>query len=395
MAEDVLYIGTLVNDAVRQEYDLAYFSRAANNKKRGVIESLQACDAEVSVVSPMFVHNNSFRYHGGRTMTDEDLGVSLHVPPTMDIYGLNYVFLAVATSVVTLTLLYRDSYDAIIFYNFQLETATPALLGSLLFSVPTVLEYEDGLFLHDNAVIRWASKLLRPICGPFVRGAACVNRPLADLAPTENTTVIRGFPSIGMPDELPDPTFERDETVVMFAGRFDEVRGVHTFLDIVPQVSPEYEDVVFWVSGYGPDRERERVESHIEALADDRLTYFGTLPWVEYKDRIVSADIVVNCQDPTAAISEYTFPSKLLDFMAAGALVVSTDMSDLEREFGDKIVVDGHTERELVETLTRTIETEESEALVRRRDRVVRWIERECPRSRVGAKVLALVRASE
>jgi len=391
VTETILYIGSVMSSEVQQEYDLAYYSRAADNKKRGIIASLQACDAEVTIVSPVFINNNTFQYHGGRKFDNNELGVTNHIPATVDIYGLNYLFLAITTTVLMLKLLRNRDFDAILFYDFQIETAVPALIGSSIYSVPQLLEYEDGLFFHDNTVIRWTAKVLRPICGQFIDGAVCVNEPLAELLPTDNTTIIRGFPSIGTPDELPEPTYEREETVVMFAGRFDDVRGINTFLEVAPEVKYDQDEVAFWISGYGPDHEVERVKARVEQLNDDRFSYFGTLPWEEYRKRVVSADVAVNFQDPYHEISEYTFPSKLLDFMSAHTAVISTEMSDLKKHFDDKFIIAGTSHRQLQNGLERVIETDETSETQLRKNLAREWIETECARPTVGTKILRVI----
>lgn len=390
----ILYLGTIVTDEVKEEYDFSYHSRAANSKKRNIVRSLETVDADVTIVSPVFVNNNSFTYYSGRTMYDEETGHEFHVPAFVDVYGLNYLVLCLTTTLLTLKLLWQDSYDGTIFYDFKIETAIPSIAGKLFAGTASIVEYDDGLFLHDNAVIRWGEKVLLPTCGRLVDGAFCVNRPLADLVGTENTAIVRGFPSVGMPDELPEPEYEQDEVVVMFSGRFDHVRGIDTFLEVTPQLPFDSDEVRFWVSGYGPDEEVERVERAVEDLDDDRFEFFGTAPWEEYRKRVVSADVMVNFQNPDDPISEYTFPSKMLDYMSAGKPIVSTDMSDLEACFSDKLIIAGVSNDQLRRALVETIEGIQDQTEMSVGRRAQEWIRDECSQLAVGNKLLRLVRTA-
>jgi len=387
----VLYLGTVVTPEMTEEYGLSYHSRAANSKKRNIVRSLEAVDADVTIVSPVFVNNNSFSYFPGRTMYDEETGHELHVPAFLDVYGLNYLFLCLTTTLLTLKLLYRGSFDATIFYDFKIETAIPSVVGKLLTGAPSIVEYDDGLFHHDNRVIRWSAKVLLPTCGRLVDGAFCVNQSLAELVATDNTAIVRGFPSIGMPDDLPDPQYEQDEVVVMFSGRFDRVRGIDTFLEVMPTLPFGPDEVEFWISGYGPDEELERIERAVADLDDDRFEFFGTAPWEEYRGRVVSADVTVNFQDPDHPISEYTFPSKMLDYMSAGKPIVSTDMSDLRAAFDDELLVAGTTNEDLRAGLIETVEAVREGSGVVTGDRARQWVREECSKHAVGTKLVELV----
>jgi glycosyltransferase involved in cell wall biosynthesis len=390
----ILYLGTIVTDAVKEEYGFSYHSRAANSKKRNIIHSLESQDADVTVVSPVFVNNNSFRYFSGRTMYDEETDTELHVPAFVDIYGLNYLVLFLTTTLLTLRLLFRGSFDATIFYDFKIETAIPSVAGKLLTGTPSIVEYDDGLFLHDNTVIRWSAKALLPVCGRFVDGAFCVNQPLADLLATDNTEIVRGFPSIGMPDDLPDPVYERDEVVVMFSGRFDHVRGINPFLEVTPRLPFDDDEIQIWVSGYGSEDEIERVKRAVEDCGDERFTFFGTAPWEEYRKRVVSADVMVNFQNPDDPISEYTFPSKMLDYMSAGKPIVSTNMSDLGTHFDDKLIIAGTSNDDLYDGLVETVEAVRDGRDLSVDGRAQQWIRDECSKSAVGQKLLGLVRTA-
>lgn len=388
-ARQIMYICGFSSSTISELYDMSFYSLAGTHKKRNITRSLQSVGAEVTIVSPLLLNSNTFRYYSGRSLVDEETGATVHVPAAIDIYGVNFVFAVLATTLLVLRLLFRGSFDVILFYNFRAKHAVPAALGSVLFGVPTILDYEDGIFLHDNPVIRWSSRILRRVCAHIVDAAVCVNRPLADIAPTDNTVTVRGFPSIGMPDGLIESAEDPDATVVMFAGRLDRIRGVDTFVDAIRDISVP-EPVEFWISGYGPDEELERVRTGIEKLDDPRVTFFGTLPWEDYRERLVAADIAVNLQDPTAPLSKYTFPSKLLDFMSSGSIIVSSDMSDLRTDFESLFyfVDDGRSPEE---TLTEVVTGYQQDTLRVDAKAGRSWVREHCSHETVGGNILDLI----
>lgn len=48
-----------------------------------------------------------------------------------------------------------------------------------------------------------------------------------------------------MPDELPEQIYDTESQAIMFSGRFDDVRGINTFLDIAPMLADKVHNVCF------------------------------------------------------------------------------------------------------------------------------------------------------
>jgi glycosyltransferase involved in cell wall biosynthesis len=272
-------------------------------------------------------------------------------------------------------------YDAVLAYNFLPQTTVPAMVAKVVYSVPVVLEYEDGHFVDTDRVRRTQSRLLRRAFAGRFDGAVCVNRPLAESLPIGNTVIVRGYPSVGMPEELPNPVADDDRTAVMFAGSFDPVRGVDWFVDVAEKVLAERDDVVFWISGYGgrADRVRQRT------AGVDGIRFFGTLPWEAYRARLAGADVFLNTQRPDRRISEYTFPSKILDFAVVGVPIVTTDMADLGQELDDVLVVDGRTPESVAETLSDVLK--EYQRFTEYGERAREWVSEECSAAAIGRRV--------
>jgi glycosyltransferase involved in cell wall biosynthesis len=175
-----------------------------------------------------------------------------------------------------------------------------------------------------------------------------------------NTVILRGFPSIGYPDNLPDRELNSsDQTVITFAGRFDSLRGIFKFLDICDSGLMRDHDIEFWICGYGP--EYQTVEEIVTDLPES-VKFFGTLRGESYVQRIVSSDVLVNFQDPTMPDSNHVFPSKLLDFMSSGNIILSTPVGDVAEHLDHIINItesdSENIEQNLVEIVTNSQEYE-------------------------------------
>jgi glycosyltransferase involved in cell wall biosynthesis len=346
----------------------------------------------VTVISPIPPGGRGLEFYPAGAYRDDDHDIEVLVPPTANIFGvsvLNHTVTVILAALYSM-LLYRRLDDVVsISYNFRPENAIPGLIGKWIYSTPYVLEYQDGLFVHQSRLRRVTAKVTKQLCNSSLDGGICTNKNLASILATDNTGIVRGFPSIGMPDTLPNPDYAKpDKTVVMYAGHFDPVRGIDMFLDVVTQIKNE--DVEFWISGTGRDEEKERIRSRTKRIDDERITYFGTLPWEEYRTRVVSADVLVNFQDPDMPISTYTFPSKLLDFMSASGIILSTNMSDLESELSDELVIGGKTEKEIRLALSETIESCKVRDL-EVGNRAQHWVETHCTQEHVGNQFTTVI----
>jgi glycosyltransferase involved in cell wall biosynthesis len=348
---------------------------------------------DVTVVSPVVPGGSGLSVYGAETFHDEERDVNVLVPPTATVFGIrpiNHALTLALAVLYTVILYHRFDETVSLTYNFRPENALPSFVGKHLFGTTYVLQYEDGLFVHQSRLRRVTAKFTKRLCNSSLDGAVCTNTNLADVLETNNTRIFRGFPSIGMPETLPDSVYaDSERVIIMFAGHFDSVRGIDLFLDAVPQL--EKEDVALWISGTGRDEEKARVRDRIEQINDDRITYFGTLPWEEYRKRVVSADILVNFQSPDMPISAYTFPSKLLDFMSAGAVVVSTDMSDLSAELGEELVIDGATAEDVRLILEETVDSYQNSDL-ETNSRARDWVETHCTHEYAGEQYGAVIR---
>jgi glycosyltransferase involved in cell wall biosynthesis len=147
--------------------------------------------------------------------------------------------------------------------------------------------------------------------------------------------------------DLPQPPAEPAAHAIYFAGALSEAAGVNLLLDAIPLVKdPTLE---FWFSGRGTLEEKLKRQ----AASDSRIRFFGFVTEEEYRTMLQRAAVLVNPRPSRLLENHYNFPSKLMEYLAAGRPIISTATSDVAEHYGSDVVV---LEDETSEGLARSIE---------------------------------------
>lgn len=390
---NVVYVAPYVTSEIVGRYGLENYSVAGQNQIRGVAHSIQQECGDVQIVSPITPRKRKVEYHARESTVDKNVNSNIVFPPAVNILGIdviNRLLITLTTAIIVLKMHRKTDDGMTLFYNYRLPTGVPALVSQLLLNKPAILEYEDGLFARNNSLVRVPAVLIRCIFSPILSGAICTSSNLEEVVSTDNTAILRGFPSVGFPDELPESTV-REKTIIMFSGSFDAVRGIDQFLSTIPRV--QNGQVEFWISGIGTPEQKQRIQRGIKRLDDPRVTFYGTLDKEKYREKIADADIFVNFQKPTKEISQYTFPSKLLDYFSAGGIVVSTKMGDLEEVFEDILIFVDSDPEELKHGIEKSIQMHREGP--DRAEQTQKWINDNCTPEAVCSKIKQVYRNSK
>ena len=133
----------------------------------------------------------------------------------------------------------------------------------------------------------------------------------------------------GVASNLPDcpPTCKR-RNVVMYAG------GLHPDNNILLLIEAcEKSDFVeeCWICGSGP-QEKEIVNV---ASNSNKIKFLGRKSHNEVLEMEKQVKILVNLRDPSNMLTEYSFPSKIIEYLASGAQVISTRLKGIPAEYFD------------------------------------------------------------
>lgn len=136
------------------------------------------------------------------------------------------------------------------------------------------------------------------------------------------------------------------KNIIMYAGGLAADNKIPLLLECCKEI-PELSEV--WICGVGPD------EDKIKTIAskDSRIKYFGRMNNEKVLEMEEKAKILMNFRSPDEELTKYSFPSKILEYIASGSLVLSTRLLGIPEEYFDYIVPVDQTDKEKVKTVIR------------------------------------------
>jgi len=189
---------------------------------------------------------------------------------------------------------------------------------------PGIVLPSDGIIARtlkrvDIRLVRWALR--------FVDGVVVLTAPLAmDFAPGTPSMVMEGILATEASPtsaRLPRSTFR-----AMYAGSLLDTSGVGRLVKAI-QTLPN-DEVQFAVYGRGP----------MSSWIDDQANVDVRIEKVQFAtrevvmERYATADLLVQPRPVDQDFVRYSFPSKLLEYMASGTPVLTTRLSGIPPEYG-------------------------------------------------------------
>ena len=180
-------------------------------------------------------------------------------------------------------------------------------------------------YLLDRQV-EWATKF-----DSFV----LLTRQMADVL------AIKGKPFVvieGIHSEKSIPTKSKSQNkkkVVLYAGALEEQYGIISLVQAMKELPDSYE---LWLAGSGG------LANQIKIIAseDNRIKYLGVQPWEKIVEIEREATILVNPRTNNGEYTKYSFPSKLIEFLAAGVPVIAYKLDGVPEEYDEYLqYIDG------------------------------------------------------
>lgn len=154
------------------------------------------------------------------------------------------------------------------------------------------------------------------------------------------TMVLEGI----APPIFGEPT-EGKKNIVMYAGGLAPDNNISLLIDCCKEVKGLDE---LWICGTGP--EQEKVEKAQEE--DPRIRYLGRLDNAEVQKLETQAKLLVNIRSPKEKLTRYSFPSKILEYIASGSMVLSTKLAGIPEEYFDYMLcVEQDEKEEIIEKI--------------------------------------------
>jgi glycosyltransferase involved in cell wall biosynthesis len=179
------------------------------------------------------------------------------------------------------------------------------------------------------------------------------------------------------------------ERVVMYSGMLNEMNGIPLLLESFARLTgPEWR---LWVYGGGP------LVGEVRAAArrDPRITLhpWDVVPEAEVLRRHRQAHVLVNPRPSSHRANRYSFPSKLLEYLASGTPVVSTVPPGIPAEYRPYLLVPADESPDgIARALCRAAHLSEPERGARAA-RVRGWLLREKTWERQGERIADFLRS--
>ena len=219
-----------------------------------------------------------------------------------------------------------DPFDLVIVWNLKLPQLTCAIHAVEKMCLPVILEYEDDLFVslsgaartHSEKYRRSLSKLFSGIGGTM----ACSPRLLSQLPADIPKLLLRGVIGQDLVDAQ-QRAVRKDW--VLFSGSHHKQYGIPALISAWKTASlPGWE---LHLTGDGPET------SLLRKLAENcaGIHFHGLVSRPELVKLMSSAKICINPHE-TSQTPGNVFAFKIVEYLAAGAHVITTPMGPIEKE---------------------------------------------------------------
>ena len=398
MGKNILYVTNYyLEDVIAQRHSEPYISQAGQNKGKYIIDLLKCGGNHVTVWSNAWTNSHSFRFYKG---FQSKLDSEIYYADIMGIPGINAYTCLWSSKRFLKKKMKEQKFDAIIFYNMRLENSRLALWAKRKYKLPIILQYEDGLTNDANV-----SGLKRKVYGRMEKevlgaldGAFLVNSKIKVPCPS---VVIRGAirkqpesdssrqtgaqSAQGMDPAKGQAVLMRDgrKPRFLFSSTLDRQRGIEVVLEAL-----KYTDNDFILSITG----RGEAEGKIAECRDERIRFPGYLDYETYQKELAQADICINAQLAHHEFGNFSFPSKIFEYLSAGKLVVSWDVADAEVALGDTLLIYHEDDpKKLAQTIDEAVRICQDEASWEQYQKKIQKVIRENSMESIAAQVNELL----
>lgn len=331
----LFFYGNAISDKLRTQRGIVTDSPAATRKMTGLCCALRTAGVRAAIVSMGrgggTRSGRFFRAHVSRLN-----GVPIVYGPVLDVPIVSQLVSAIWLGLYAARLSRHAPTAVHLMYN-QMSAYLLALIVLQRRRARVSVDIEDGP-IEGNAVAysRPLGTLKPDYFARYVTGGAL----LATSALANGTPVRPVLPYFGAVPlrsaEQGAKDFSSDMLIALFAGYLNEDTGLTMLAGAIERMrssqDPAFSRLVIRIVGMGPGQEILRrlgneAAPHVEVL--------GRLDSNAYRRAIESAHIGLSLKPVGGAVSETTFPSKIVEYAENGLALVATDISDVRALFGD------------------------------------------------------------
>jgi len=175
-----------------------------------------------------------------------------------------------------------------------------------------------------------------------------------------------------------------EEKTAVFAGTLMYYNGIQELLQAFVQLGADYQLHIY---GYGP------MEDKVKAVAREHsnIVFHGRFNPAQTEQILAQYQLLINPRQIDPAIANFTFPSKLVDYILTGKSVLTSNFKTMPEQYKDFVyVLDDLQVQTIVEGVHRVFA--EDMELRRQRGRVgVRYIEENQTHDKIAERILRFV----
>lgn len=321
-------------------------SPAGQNFQSNILHELRLAGCRVTLISLQIspkLPKGSILVRGSKLASQ---GILDFKAPFLNLKILRVVSGTLSSLLVAFKVIRKNgSPDFLMFYNLSPQYSLPPMIISAITGIPSV-----GIFADYRPPADWprAEKNLKNLLMDKVK-RQIMRRVDTAIALSSTFRELTRVPTLivegGIFDRMESnalekkqymekrPEQEQDNIYIAYTGRLDKWRGIELLLDAIELMS--HPKVKLLVTGHGP------LYGKVEKRAMDstRIEFLGFVSKTQYRQVLSQATICVVPQRTAYEFSRFCFPSKLLEYMASGKLVVTTDIGDVKKLYGEHIFV--------------------------------------------------------
>jgi len=299
-----------------------------------LVEALSAADISVTLLSSApvtnFPRNSQVRFHGGPFTSGGVKGETLGFVNILILKHLSRFAACMVWGTRALrrwrpdVLMIHGVHSPYLWYGVLSRRLTRAKSVVVVTDPPGVALPSDGMVIRtlkmiDIRLVKWALR--------SVDGVVVLTAPLAtDFAPSTPSLVMEGILTTeARPASTPLP---RSTFLAMYAGGLLDSYGVGRLVKAIQHLPND--QVRFAAFGKGP------LDSWIDDQANEdvRIEKVQLVKREVVMERYATADLLVQPRPVNQDFVRYSFPSKLLEYMASGTPVLTTRLSGIPPQYG-------------------------------------------------------------
>ena len=191
----------------------------------------------------------------------------------------------------------------------------------------------------------------------------------------------------GIAPELFGEPKPNKKNIIMYAGGFAPDNNVRMMVDVCMHL-PQIDEL--WLCGGGPDA--AYVEEN--AKKEPRIRYFGMVENSKVRELETQAKLLLNVRNPEVELTKYSFPSKLLEYVASGSMVLSSRLAGIPEEYFQHFVPLDRVDAESFERALSEIFSMDDEAYVNKCKQAQAFISEHKNANVQASRIIAFVKSS-